>query len=292
MVVCLTASVCGGADAISQPIADEDLRLLALQAIFPEAQIVIEQGMRINLAWPEKPKPGELYFPDIFGDETVYSVVGRPANEAENDAAVDVANGRISRTRAVRLRLFPWPDEENTGMLAVVQYNFLGVVHSMVGLSIGELVHLTRSAGKWKAGDRYLLEMQHHQAFQRCELLDLTGHGADGLVIESDSDGAGENASSLQIFDLSHGGFQELVDTASRVDDFGDVAGKDKYIQVLDPGRTRQAQGQQFCVTKTTMFENGKPFNPPRVTHPCYKRGDGIDTKDAAFRKNMLAPLP
>lgn len=291
VALCVAASVCRGADAISQPVADETLRLLALQTIFPETQIVTEQGMRINLTWPEKPKPDELFFPDIFADKTVYSVVGRPANEAEKEAAEDVANGRMSRTRAVRLRLFRWPHEDGSGMLAVVQYNFLGVSPAMSSLSVGRLVHLRRNAGKWDVGDQYLLETQHHHSLQRCELLDLTGHGADDLVIESDSGGAGEYDSSLQIFDLSHGGFEELVDTASRLDYRVEVDGQDKYTQVLDIGRSRQTQGQQFCVTKTTMFENGKPFDPPRVTHPCYKRGDGIDAKDASFRKNMLAPL-
>lgn len=276
----------------SQPVADEALRLSALQAIFPGTQIVPEQGMRINLSWPEKEKPGELFFPDLFADETVYSVVGRPENEAESEAAEDVANGRISRTRAVRLRLFQWPNENDNGMLAVVQYNFLGVNPAMSSLSVGRLVHLTRSAGKWEVGEQYLLEPQHHHSLQRCELLDLTGHGVDDLVIESDSGGAGEIGSSLQVFDLGHGGFEELIDTASRVDDFGDVVDRpDRYAQDLDVGRTRQTKGQQLCVTRTTMIDNGKPLNPPRVTHPCYMRGEGIDAKDAAFRKKMLEPL-
>jgi hypothetical protein len=62
----------GDADANSRPVADEDLRLIALQTIFPGTQIVPQQGMRINLSWPEKVKPGELFFPDIFADEKVY----------------------------------------------------------------------------------------------------------------------------------------------------------------------------------------------------------------------------
>jgi hypothetical protein len=127
---------------------------------------------------------------------------------------------------------------------------------------------------------------------QRCELLDPTGHGADDLVIESDAGGGGDNGSGLQIFDLSDGGFEELVNTPSREDYYADPAERDKYTQVLDVERTRQIQGRQFCVTKTTFFEDGKPFKPPRITHPCYTQGDGIDRQDAAFRKQMLTPLP
>jgi hypothetical protein len=39
------------------------------------------------------------------------------------------------------------------------------------------------------------------------------------------------------------------------------------------------------------LFEDGKPFKPERVTHPCYKRGDGIDADDVNERNKLLAPL-
>jgi hypothetical protein len=33
---------------------------------------MINPGKKMNRAWPEKPKLGELFFPDAFADEKVY----------------------------------------------------------------------------------------------------------------------------------------------------------------------------------------------------------------------------
>lgn len=53
-----------------------------------------------------------------------------------------------------------------------------------------------------------------------------------------------------------------------------------------------QTHGQLFCFTKTTLFEKGTWFKRPRVTRPCYKRGEGIDAEEVKDRSKMLAPLP
>jgi hypothetical protein len=271
----------------SQPVSDEALRLIALPTIFPGAQVAIESGKRVKYARQEKPKAGELFFPDAFVDEKVYSVTGGATNEAEMEASRDVVTQRYSNTRHVKIRLFRWPRENGAGLLAVLQYDFPGANPAMCCLSIGRLVHLVRDAEKWEVRSQYLLESAHHSSLQKCELLDLIGDGVDELVVESDWGGAGTAGSSLQVFDLSHGSFEEVLNTQSRLE-YMDL---DRFTQVLNIGRTRQSNGRQVCVSKTTMFEGGKPFEPPRITYPCYNRGYGIDAEDVKARNELLAPL-
>jgi hypothetical protein len=153
--------------------------------------------------------------------------------------------------------------------------------------SLGILVHLAKNAAGWKSGNEYLLQTVHHSALQRIELLDLTGDGPAELVIESDLGWAGTVASSLEVFDLSRGGFEELIHTYSRLS----YEDQDVYAQFLDVRRTRQSRGQRFCCSKTIRFERGKWFEPPGVVHPCHRHGDGIDAGDASDSNRMLAPL-
>ena len=121
---------------------------------------------------------------------------------------------------------------------------------------------------------------------QGIRLLDLTGDGTDELVIESNFGGAGTVESSLQVFDLSLGRLHEVLDTESRMQYMTD----DWYTQTLDVNRTRERHGQRFCFLKTTLFEKGKELRPPRVTRPCYKRGDGVDSGGARLRNKKLTP--
>ena len=129
-----------------------------------------------------------------------------------------------------------------------------------------------------------MLETAHHSSLQRSELLDLTGDGVDELVVESDWGGAGTAGSSLQVFDLSHGSFEEVLNTQSRLE----YMDQDVFTQVLDIRGTVRTRGQKFCVSKTTLFEDGKWFKPPRLTYPCYSRGDGIDAKADKARNELL----
>jgi hypothetical protein len=110
------------------------------------------------------------------------------------------------------------------------------------------------------------LQTAHHSAIQRADLIDLAGNSSEELVIESNYGGPGVAVSSLQIFDLSHGRFREVFSDYSRLLD----SDQEGYTQVLDLERTRHTQGRQFCVTKTVIFEKGKWFNSPHITHPCY----------------------
>ena len=228
-----------------------------------------------------------MFFPDALARDSVYSVLGKAMNKAEQWASGDVVTGKLSTGRQVRFELFRWPNERDSGLLAILQYDFPSASPAMSCPSIGLLVHLFRDGAAWAAKDRYLLETVHHHSLQGIRLMDLTGRGAYDLVVESNSGGAGTAGSSLQIFDLNRGSFDEVVATESRMQ----YMTEDWYTQALDIGRTRASHGQQFCFSKTALFEDGKSFRPPRVTHPCYKQGEGIDSGEVTERNKMLAPV-
>jgi hypothetical protein len=98
--------------------------------------------------------------------------------------------------------------------------------------------------------------------------------------------GAGTVGSDLLVFDLSEGRLDEVLNTESRLQYMTD----DWDTQTLDLSRTRENHGQRFCFSKMTLFEEGKAFRPPRVTRPCYKRGDGVDSAEVRDRNKMLTP--
>jgi hypothetical protein len=97
-------------------------------------EVAQEAGKKVNDSWPEKPKSAELFFPDAFANDSVYKVVGKATNEAEREASDDAAdmNGlKSSNTRQVRMRLFRWPRENDSGLLVALQYDFVGASPAM-----------------------------------------------------------------------------------------------------------------------------------------------------------------
>lgn len=270
----------------SQPVSDEALRLAALRSIFPGMLVSPDRSKRIDDSWPEEPNAGGLYFPDALAGESVYAVTGSAINEAESEASKNIITGKFSNTRQLRFKLFRWPKENDAGLLAVLQYDFPDASPAMSCPSIGLLVHLIRNAEDWVVKEQYLLETVHHHSLQGIRLLDLTGERADDLIIESNAGGAGTVVSDLLIFDLSKGRLDEVLNTESRMQHMTD----DWYTQTLDLSRTRESHGQRFCFSETTLFEAGKAFRPPRVTRPCYKRGDGVDSAEVRDRNKMLTP--
>ena len=279
---CIAAAISAAAISsdTNQAVSDEAPRLAALRTVFPRMQVSIDQGKRIDNSGPG--------WPDALAREAVYRVVGKATNEAERFASEDLPTDRFSETRQVRFQLFRWPTEDDAGFLVALQYDFLDVKPALGCPSIGLLVHVVKNAAGWTVHDKYLLETGHHSSLQRVELSDLTGHDANELVIESNFGGAGTAGSTLQVFDLSHGRFDEVFSTDSRLQAFDE----DWYTQVLDLRRTRENHSQRLCSLKTTLFENGKAFKPPRVSHPCFNRGLSIDDAQyAADRNRMLAPL-
>lgn len=285
---CVAAGLCAAAihGETRQPISDEALRMLALRATFTGMEVSIDQGERIDDSSPEKPKPGEIVSQDALAGEPVYLVIGKATNKAEKWASEDIITGRFSNTRQVRFRLFRWPNASADEFLAVLQYGFAGANPAMSCPSIGLLVHLVRNVANWELRDEYLLETVHHHSIRGVEMLDLTGDGVDELVIESDFGGAGVWGSSMQVFDLSHGHFQELLNTDSELED----SDQEGFTQTLDIGATVRSHGQRFCFSKTTLFEKGRWFKPPQVSHPCYKRGYLIYTGASERNAEMLAP--
>jgi len=274
-----------GADAV-EPISDEALRLAALRAVFPGMEVSPDPDAKSNEPPPARPKPGEIVYPDALAGERVYRVIGKATNKAESLASADILKGGLSTTREVKFRLFRWPGEASAGLVAVLQYKFQGAIPSPCCWSMGMLVHLAADGNRWTKRDEYLLETSHHSSLQRIELLRLTREGLPELVIESEVGGAGSVGSSLQVFDLSHGRFEELLYTFSRAE----FEAQDRFTQTLEVGRTRNTNGRQFCFLKTTSFEGGKWFGPPRITHPCYLSGEGRDPERGRMSEDMLGP--
>ena len=269
-----------------QPISDEALRTLALRATFAAMDVSIDPGKKIDDSSLEKPKPGEIVSQDALAGEPVYRVVGKATNKAEKWASEDIITGQFSNTRQVRFKLFGWPNGSADEFLAVLQYDFAGANPAMSCPSIGLLVHLVRNAANWELRDEYLLETVHHHSIQGIRMLDLTGDGVDELVVESDFGGAGVGGTSVQVFDLNNGHFQELLNTDSALED----SDQEGFTQTLDIGATVRSRGQRFCFSKTTLFEKGRWFKSPQVSHPCYKRGYLIYTGASARTAEMLAP--
>ncbi|WP_321477698.1 hypothetical protein [uncultured Paludibaculum sp.] len=270
-----------------EPIHDEALRLAVLKAVFPGMRSAVLPGVRIDDSWSQNIRQGALTFPDALAAEAVYQVVGQARNEVERCASEDMLASRFSVTRRVRFKLFGWPTSRPGALLAVLQYDFKGAKPAMSCPSVGLLVRLDRTAARWVLRQQYLLGPVHHSSLQSIQLLDLTGDGKEDLVVESDFGGAGTTGSRLQIFDLSHGQFEELLLTFSRFDGMDDGS----FTQVLDAGRTLQSRGQRFCFQRTVLFEHDNSIIPPRVTQPCYPRGDGVDGSLDDAVKSMLRPL-
>jgi hypothetical protein len=267
-------------------MADEALRLSALRAVFPGMQISLLDGKRINDSWPEQPneqpRPSELDASDALAKENVYRVTGAATNEAEKQAASQLITGKPSSTRLVRFQVFPWPNSK--GLLAVLQYKFEDAVPSMACPSLGLLVQLASVNGNWEVRDRYLLETMHHFSLKTVRMLNLSGDG-DELMIESDFGGAETWGTNFLIFNLS-AKLDRVFETTSQIS----YQTNDRFTQALDIPETIQRGGQEFCFTKTTMFEDGILFKPARISKVCYKPSDDQDA-ESEERNKLLAPL-
>lgn len=269
--------------ADTAPIADESLRLGALQAIFPGMRISLAAGKHIDDSWPEEPRPRGLNAPDAMAGQSVYRVTGNPANEAEKQASSQLVTGKSSSTRLVRFRLFPWTDR--TTFIAVLQYNFEDALPPMACPSIGLLVQLANVAGNWEVRDRYLLETTHHFSLQTVRMTDLGGGGPDHLVVESDFGGADTWGTNLMVFRPGPK-IEQIFETTSQII----YKTEEMFTQVLDLPRTIDLDGKQICFTKTAMFENGLPLSPVVVSHVCYKLDAEIDRQASQERNKLLAP--
>jgi len=243
-VLITVGSIAMAASGAPLKITEEPFQIKVLQTIFPGAEISAT-SQRIPL------KAGER---DAFAAERVYRVVGPPLNEAERAAAEDVASSKVSNERRVRLLAYRWPGEGDAGLLAVLQYDFAGVVPAGCCWSIGRLAHLVRSGGIWRVRDRHLLQTQHHSTVEAVGFLDDRT-----LLVESDVGGAATSIVRLSIFDLSRGTLDDVQEGESVVEH--DVAVDDTdqsihYSERLDLRRTANAHGRQFCFVRTVTMQN------------------------------------
>jgi len=270
--------------ADTAPFADENLRMSALHAIFPGMQISFLPGQRIDDSWPLEPTRNALNSPDALARENVYRVIGKATNEAEKEASDQLITGHPSNTRLVRFQIFPWPD--GAGLLAVLQYKFDQAVPSMACSSIGLMVHLAKVAGSWRVRDRYLAETAHHFTLQTIRSVDLTGDGVDELVIESDFGGADTWGTNFMVFHLA-AQIELIFETTSQISHGTD----DLFTQVLDLPKTVEQEGKEVCFTKTTIFENGFVFDPPRISNVCYVPDEADNRKESEERGKLLVGI-
>ena len=269
--------------ADTAPVADENMRMTALQAIFPGMQISVMQGKHIDDSWPEDPRPAELNSPDALAKENIYRVTGKPTNEAEKRASDQLITHQPSTTRLLRFQIFRWPT--TSGLLAVLQYKFEDSLPSMECPSIGLLVQLASAGKNWRVRDRFLVEPMHHFTLQTIRMANLTGGDGEQLILESDFGGAEMWGTNMMIFNLG----TKLEQAFEVTTQINDLTG-DMFTQVLDLPRTIEQQGQKICFTKTTTFEDGTPLVPVRVTNPCYIPDEDINRREREEREGLLKP--
>jgi hypothetical protein len=273
------------ATADTKPVIDENLRMAALRAVFPQMKIARWAAKRIALSLPKRNSPSNWpEASDALTKEPIYQVSGKGMNEIERCASEHMGLETFSQDREVRLRLFRWPGRAETELVVLVQYEFLNAAPAGSCSSIPMLAHLVASGATWLVRDQYLLDTTHHSSVHRVELLDIDGSGIPALIVESDFGGGGTSGATLQVFDLRAKTFNQILKTVSRL--YGDEA---TYTQVLNVARTRAAHAKRFHITKTAYAGNGTWFPKPRVSHPIYERGFGVDD-DYKARQLFLGP--
>ncbi len=253
------------------PIRDEAVRRQILTTLFPQMQISALSG---KVHPSNKPTPGELiFFPDAMAGERLYRIIGPPSSAAEECASEDVLSRIKSYTRELSFIAFRWP--RRSDVLAVLQYEFIGIGPALACPSIGRLVHLVSSDGGWRIAERIEFDTQHHGGFERIEFTDWVGNGIDQLLAESDWGGAGTAGSSLFVYSLEDGRFEQWLKTTARVESING-----SFTQVLDIPKTRAKNGMAFCFTKTELTgSDGEPYRKSIVSWTCYPKGTGAELK-------------
>src|SRR5260370_26207336 len=202
------------ADAATMPMTDEAIRLQALAGILPGRMVSVEVDREIDSSHRSADPRRLVAFPDALAKEKVYRVTGAPANEVERCAAAGKSTGQ----REARLRVYPWPPNGKDGvLLAVVQYAFQGPDPDSSCASIAVLVRLVTAGQKLEVAERFLLDTAKHEGLQNVQLVDLTGDGVEDLVVESDFGEKDASGATIQIFELSHGKLEQVLEHASRM---------------------------------------------------------------------------
>lgn len=254
----------------AQIVTDEAIRIQALAAVFQKMTISAVPGKKLDQTWRDRIKGVELTFPDALKDEKVYQITG-PASQGEQCSAENVIDQVQSNLREIRFRLFELTDGQ---YLLAMQYNFPQASPAMSCLSIGKITLLSRTGTQWKILSEFEFDTTHHNAINSIQFAHLAGE-AEQLIVESDGGGMGAFGSTLFVFDLSNGMLDKWIETDSR--DVLMLDDDNLSTQNFDVARTAAQQAKSLCFTETTYAEKDKWFRPPRVTHPCYPRGTGVE---------------
>jgi hypothetical protein len=268
-LVIACASISRGAELVT----DEVTRLKVLEAMFPGMSITATPTRHLDDS--EKFPAGKvtLDFPDALKGEMVYQITGAPASDNERCASEDVLQEHArSSVREARFKAYKVAE---TDFVAVAQYKFVGANPAMACPSIARIVRVGSQNGVLKVSSEFDPDTTHHWSVQRIETAPLAGDASDYLLVESNAGGAGTIDSELYLFDLSAQKLWPVLATDARLS--ASIEKEDLFVQHLDVARTRSRRGSRFCFTTTTYVEEDKTFNPPKVTHPCYRRGEGVD---------------
>ena len=252
-----------------QPIRDESVRRQVLAAVFPGDRVSFRSGDHYAEAVP---KLGRTVVPDAVARERIYRVIGPPIGEKERCAAEDVATSKQSNIRKLRLVVYQWPGLLD--LIAVLQYDFVGVDPPGSCSSIGRVVHLARVSGRWRITEDTTLQSAHHHSLQRVELMDVTGDGTDDLLVESDWGYTGIFGTVLSVYSLQAGRLEQIVAVATRFENYDE-----SMDQILDLTSTLATKGSAFCFVRTEFASGGQPLRPVRVSKPCYPRGTGLESQ-------------
>lgn len=272
LIVCACFVTAAAGLGPSKTVIDESQRMAVLEAVFPKAAISLAVGRSINDSWSVPEHSEQFSFPDALANEKVYRVIGPASDPIEKCAASDVLNEHApSRTREVRLRVFPWPRADGS-LLAVLQYAFIGANPPQSCYSMARVSGVTNVDGKWRESAGFDLDTTHHTSIQRIKLADLAGDHSQELSIESDWGLGGVTGASLSVFSLVHGRFDQWLNLPSRI---YDRIGGDSFVQTLDVPRTAHEGAERFCFQKVTFAKSGRWLSKPITTHPCFQRFTG-----------------
>ena len=244
----------------ASPIRDEALRHQILAAVFPNMEVA-------DTGKVQPAKNDARFSPDSMAGARIYRIIGPAVGKWEECASEDVASRVKSDIRELSFVAYRWPRRPD--LLAVLQYKFVGVGPAGACWSIGRLVHLVGGGKRWQISEDFDLDTQHHGGLERVELADLDGEGKDELLVESDWGGAAVGGSSLHVYSLKNGRFEQWLETTAQVQGMYGA-----LTQVLDLGATRAKRAMSICFVRTDLAgPDFQVYRTPRVSRPCYARG-------------------
>jgi hypothetical protein len=254
-------------------VTDEATRLKVVAAMFPGMSITATDKSFKGSPGQTRFGPVVLSYTDPFAGETIYRVTGAPRTGNENCASQDVASLSRSFVRELMVRVYLFGMRD---YIAVAQYSFIGVSPAGACWSIAQIAFITNHNAALQLSSAFEPNTTHHAAVNRIEFPSLAGEASQQLLIESDVGGGDFTGSDLFVFDLSNRRLAPILETLAFSSDWTKEE-PEVFTQSLDLSRTRSLHGRQFCFTKTTYVVDDGKVSPPKITHPCYRRGEGVE---------------